>query len=252
MTEHNYLTKLYHFCKLETAIGLILPEKQLLIGKIKNTNDPRENREFAFGKKFKTAEGSKYKDSEISKLLLEDCKVMCFTQPFGIKPGFEHSNMWAHYGGNHKGVCIEIDTELFKAENKVIIDNSYFEKVKYEKYTSKNLQKNVERQFNEIRSDKIGLKEYIREFRKKHHRSLYFTKYEEWKYEGEKRLIYFSSTEDKEYCSIKKSITGVYLGIDFEESYRPAIKKLCEGIFVSKLKYGLSGRLMPECGHWGR
>jgi|GEM_PF-3589557 len=58
--------------------------------------------------------------------------------------------------------------------------------------------------------------------------------------------------DGKEYCSIKKSITGVYLGIDFKEAYRPAIKKLCDGIFVSKLKYDFSGRLMPASGHWGR
>jgi hypothetical protein len=46
--EVDLPSKLYHYCKLETAIENILPAKQLLLGPLENTNDPKENRTFQF------------------------------------------------------------------------------------------------------------------------------------------------------------------------------------------------------------
>ena len=45
------------------------------------------------------------------------CQIICFVndQP---KEGILNEMMWAHYADNHRGVCLEIDTDKFIGENK--------------------------------------------------------------------------------------------------------------------------------------
>jgi hypothetical protein len=40
--------KLYHYCKLSTALEYILPSMQLRLSPLIHTNDPRENKDLVF------------------------------------------------------------------------------------------------------------------------------------------------------------------------------------------------------------
>ena len=58
---------------------------------------------------------------------------------------------------------------------------------------------------------------------------LFFTKNSEWGSECEIRLIYFSNKNENEYCTIRNSLTNIYLGVDFHNSYLTAIDSLING-----------------------
>ncbi len=243
---HN---RLFHYCKLNTAIEKILPKKELLLSPLLNTNDPRENKSFVFAGIFPDqidlAEMEKL-NRDISLFLREDTKVISFSEDNLIQHffGFEYSRMWAYYGDNHKGLCIELDKEEFLLENKNIIDTTLLRKINYYEF---NITKSVEHKWvNHAFMKHMGKENYLRQkFRNENLEYLYFTKDKEWESENEVRLIYFSDNPEKEYCSIKNSIRNIFVGVDFDEAYLPSIINSCPDVTISKLHYQ-SIRLNPK------
>ena len=154
--------------------------------------------------------------------------------------------MWAHYGGNHKGVCLEIDLQKFLEENKSIINNGLCKKIKYEVYKRK--YRSSQPTINFIDLNKAGEHDYIRyNFRKLYLDYLYFTKGEEWESESEVRLLYLSDSTNPEYCFIKNSLESIHLCIDFNESYLPSITNLCLNKPIYKMCFlpsGLKSQIM--------
>ena len=237
MTTDN---KIYHYCKLQTAIELILPQKQLLLSSLNKTNDPRENKSFVFAAAY--GPGSDFKDlyennSEVSNLLRKDCKVICFSQGHNHFFGYEYSKMWAHYGENHKGICLLLDKEEFLKENADIVNPEYFKKVNYTEFDpTKPYEGHRIVDYNAMKH--VGKEKYLKEhFRKIHMDYLYFTKDKEWESERESRLMHFSEKAENEYCSIKESLKQIYLGVDFNKHYLPSLTKLCPDIPISELDY---------------
>lgn len=237
MTTDN---RIYHYCKLQTAIEFILPPRQLLLSPLINTNDPRENKSFVFAAAY--GPGSDFKDlnennAEVSKLLRKDCKVMCFSQGHNHFFGYEYSKMWAHYGDGHKGICIQLDKEEFLKENSETISAEYMRKVNYKEFDpTKPHEGHKMVDYNSMKQ--VGNEQYLKEhFRKMHLDYLYFTKDKEWESEKETRLMHFSEKKENEYCSIQKSLKHIYLGVDFNDNYLPSIIALCPDIPISKLEY---------------
>ena len=83
----NPKNRLYHYCSLHTAAKYIPPELKLRLNPLVTTNDQ------------------------------SDCKVLCFSADDPNYFGYESSSLWASYGGNHKGVCLEFDKSEFINEN---------------------------------------------------------------------------------------------------------------------------------------
>lgn len=112
--------RLYYYCKLSTAIEKILPKKQILLNPAGRTNDPRENKNFVFASINMFAGDYfllKNRDNSISDEIRRDCKMICFSTDYKHFFGYEYSRMWALYGDNHKGICIELNKEKFILEN---------------------------------------------------------------------------------------------------------------------------------------
>jgi len=92
-------TKIYHYCRLSTALEKILPTKSLRLSPLIYTNDPRENKSFIFGAKYwKTSDigfdGDLLKmSSEISKQIRADAKIICFAQDSIKLAGYQLSQM---------------------------------------------------------------------------------------------------------------------------------------------------------------
>lgn len=230
---------LYHYCKLSTAIEFILPEMQFLLNPMGKTNDPRENKSFIFaGSSMNAADLANItdKNSQISKEIRKDSKILCLSADKGYHFGFELSRLWALYGGNHEGVCIAVDREKFLDENKDKLQRGAFKEVTY---VPLDVKKPIyHRQIDHDRIAEIGLTNYVRdEFRPEHLDYLFFTKNNEWESELEMRFLYFSERSENEYCSIKKSLTAIYLGVDFKMNYLPAVKALCNNIDIYTLDY---------------
>lgn len=232
--SHKYI---YHYTKLSTAIEHILSTKKLLLNSISRSNDPKEYKRLIFNRFVSRETFDKYPDTlkyeeQISKKLREGCKMICFSTGynpssnkgrdfFPIK-GFALSTMWTHYGDNHRGVCIAIDKEKFINENPEYIQKKYFRVIKYFELPEHN--------YPELDYEKLtkeGEEIYIEKIKQKYFEFIFFSKSIEWNSEHEFRLIYSSESEQEEYCSIENSIVGVYLGLNANENYIPAIKALC-------------------------
>ena len=238
-------SKIYHYCKLTTAIEHILDKKQLLLSPLLNTNDPRENKSFAFAGSYYTKDNPGnliVSNEEISNYLRQDCKLVCFSLDSYYLFGYEYSRMWANYGDRHKGICLEIDKNGFIQENN--LRSKYFRKIRYKAYNPYTFHEHKEIDYTE--KNRLGQEQYLRKnFRNKHLDYLYFTKTKEWESEKEMRLIYFSDKRENEYVSIKNSLTKIYLGVDFNDKYLPSIVALTGGIEKYKLEYN-EGRMTPK------
>jgi hypothetical protein len=240
--ESNYL---YHYTKLETALESILPKMQLRLGPLSKTNDPRENKSFVFAAKFwgpNIIQDIEAQNSINSNILRRDCKVICFSRMPKHFWGFEYSKMWAHYGGSHKGICFQISKKEFISENRKFIKPRMFKNVRYIDFNINKMQKHKEVEYP---TEKDGLENYLKnEFRERHLDYLYFRKTKEWSSEREARLLYFSDSLEDEYCSIKNSLSAIYIGLDFNKCYLPSIFSLSNQIPIYELRYN-DDRILP-------
>lgn len=248
MTETKFGNRIYYYCKLDTAIEHILPNMQLRLSPLNNTNDPRENKPFNFTHDYRLSHrhgDHEEADAEISEELRKGVKVLCFSRETKTKEsfGFELTTMWAHYGGRHTGVCIELGKKEFIDQNRQKIKEGLFKNIKYQKFYFQNLQEHPVIDFKQI--DKIGKEKYVDQFRMKHRDHFFFTKDYDWRSEYETRLVYFSNNLNEEYCKIDQSIKNIYLGVDFNPGYIPSILKLCKEADVYQLYY-YEGRLLKK------
>lgn len=236
----NSENKIYHYCKLNTAIESILAERQLLLSELGKTNDPRENKSFVFAAAF--GPDTDFKDLktnnlEVSNFLREGCKVICFSHDDSPFLGYEYSKMWAHYGDNHRGICIELNKDIFLQENSSIARPDLLKEIDYLEFDI-TMPREEHKLVDYLHMKAIGKEEYLKElFRAEHLEYLYFTKDKDWGSERETRLLYFSNKNENEYCSIEKSINHIYLGVDFNKNYLPSIIHLCPNVPISELQY---------------
>lgn len=234
-------TTIFYYCKLSTAIEKILPKKEIRLSPLLNTNDPRENQDliFCLTQNAETKNELKY-DEFIKKVngnLRNECKVICFSLNSGnYTAGNSYSTMWAHYGDNHTGICLELDYKKFIEENKKYIVKKYFRKIKYFDF-EKDKNEHPRIDICDINTKKI--ENHIRKVcLTTHLKHVFFTKNKEWNYENELRLIYFSKKQKEEFCKIKKSLVKIHLGIKFNDIYLPAISKLINSnTLINKMVY---------------
>ena len=229
---------IFHFTKKDTFIEYILPNFQLKFGLLKNTNDPRETKTFGFGAVNGNFEaGNEITDKEnknkmLSGLLKDKVKVICFSTDYKIDneyfDGYNLPRMWAHYGDNHKGVCLEIDLDILIEENSAIFKNIHSSKVNY---THNFMYPYVE--YDQLRQ--YGIEQYIANFKLLHRDYLYFTKHIDWETERELRLLYFSNFMIDEYVSIRKSLKTIILGIDFDKTELPKIIEQTKNISIEQI-----------------
>ena len=231
--------KIYYYCKLSTALEFILPYPRLLLGPIINTNDPRENKSplFTYNNNQNGASVDLFDLNEKCNLALkEDCKIICFSKDYKNYQGCHLSKMWAHYGDNHKGICLEIDRQLFIKDNLEIIKNNIFKEIIYAKpyHMNRSTQLNVNLQSYHIEEN---LKYLRKDFRQNNSDQLYFTKNDEWEAESEVRLVVFSEIKENEYCSIESSLKQIHLGVDFHDSYLPAVEHFSKNRYLSRIRF---------------
>jgi hypothetical protein len=235
---------IYHYTKFENAIESILPNRQLLFNKLTNTNDPREYKSFIFAAEYwnNNTQDIEAQNEINSTILRSDCKVICFSRMRTPFFGYEHSSMWAHYAGLHRGICLRINKKEFLTENKLIIKPKLFKNIRYIDF---NINKMPDHKQVKYPKDYEQLEGYLKgEFRNKYLDFLYFRKTKEWSTERETRLVYFSDSNENEFCSIKNSLSAIYLGLRFNQHYLPSVFKLTNQIPVFEFRYS-DDRLIP-------
>ncbi len=244
--------EVFHYTKNCNAIE-ILSEKQIRLGQFKDTNDPRESRKWAeFPADYlgvapiserdliKFGESKKRLNDEINNIKLREWKVLCVSMNHpGLKKhdnpfylGNCRPNMWAHYGENHKGVCLKLNGKILNQR----IDELKRKKGCYifrgkVKYNDSDLQKSIvfRTSFGQLSQD---LNQEIRNHLKDNYREYFLLKARDWQTEYEFRWIVFSADDAPEYISIEGAIEGVIIGDNYPKGYISLIRKLCRELGI--------------------
>lgn len=215
--KNQHLTKIFQYTRVKHAKTIILDDLMYL-REVKDLNDPFEgdllyDLEEAYNNPKRNPNLDKKDIKNLFHKANEDMKdnvyIACFSERNNITP------MWAHYGDEHKGICVEYD---FKDDN--LLKQIFFPIAYVTEERNKEILPKI------ISKADIG-KSSIETFSNK---SL------EWEYEQEWRIIIPKTSEEKSYIiwndnkPYVKFLTpkSVYLGykIDKEDVY--SIKKLCE------------------------
>lgn len=234
--------KVYHFTKLNTAIEHILPNMQLRTNSLKNMNDPKENQLWAFSG-IKPSLNQWYPDSYSEESHIEhqfrlgdeikaSVQLICFVKDRPLY-GYFNEMMWAHYAENHRGICLEIDVEIFIEENQhYLLDNKYwFESVNYMDSKKPTLYSGHEDSKDEA----------IQNFIRNNYKTLFFTKSEYWEKENEIRLMVLE--KEPKFFSIKKSLTGIYFGLSMPFEFKPAIDRFINSEQTKEFKLTFLGSI---------
>lgn len=219
------MAKLFHYTKLETAIEHILPKMQLRTSSLHSMNDPKENQPWSFGGR-NIDYGGSYPETysrethidhqyRLGDDIKSSSQLICFVND-EPENGFLNEIMWAHYSDNHRGVCLELDSEDFFQENIEQLSDYVFEPVTYGQH--ERLSFSWEREMDKDQN--------IQRFIRARYRALFLRKSNYWERENEKRLIIFNKSQ--KYLSIRESLTGIYFGLQMNDYYRPSIDRFID------------------------
>jgi len=121
--KYREIDLLAHYAKMETVIEFILPQKELLINELYKTNDPIESKN-SFDQCFGAIDASIDKNGEslvaqifslvrkrssLKKDYKKKVRSISFSKDNGPRKAYGLPTMWAHYGQNHKGICLVFD-----------------------------------------------------------------------------------------------------------------------------------------------
>lgn len=196
--------KLYKYSKIDKYLLLNLQRNETYFNVVNKVNDPYEGMmdfkvksdlednfiEFFYMDNYDKDLISKYTFDVLKReiifynvnIFLKETGISCFSETN------ESLVMWGHYASNHNGICIEFDSTIgiFKHAEKV----EYKRKIHTVMVNSKN---NLTEDF------------FLTEMSKG-----MYTKYKQWQYEKEWRII-FSPNEGFKYPA--EAITGIYFGM---------------------------------------
>jgi hypothetical protein len=248
-----------HYTHCKTALDYILKNRNIRIGPLIETNDPKETKMWHFGVgaySDKTLASSKELEElashnvDFNRILRNGYKVLCVSQDANnaIKLDFSSRSyckprMWAQYAGNHHGVCLIFDKQILHAtiEQKFGAERIYSGSVTYgdfhdvrtegwEKYMDSFLLSG-----DDIIKD--GIEITLHRHREKHHDVFFFQKNKDWENESEYRWIIRGQNNDPEVILIEDSLCGIVLGIDFPNEHLQQIHEYCRetNTFLSRI-----------------
>lgn len=218
-----------HYTKMKTVLEHILPvdpvspenKNRLLINTFKNSNDPWEYRQncytiFDISKFYSDPIDQYHKAPEMQKEFFTRVGFISFTKDTDLVKNFDHPGMWAHYGENHKGICLIFDLielgDLFKNQFKNITVSG---SMKYGAIENKPI--HLE---NEISLEALF---------KEHAKDLFFEKMKDWGNEKEFRFVTFDNTPDCDKNSylqyIDDALIAIILGANFDNTYKCVINQ---------------------------
>jgi hypothetical protein len=218
---------LYHYTKLTTAIEHILPSMSLRTNFLSQMNGPKENQRWTFGG-INIPYEALYPDSSsmepnaahfecqyrFGEEIKSKVQATCFVYSDEHK-GYQNEMMWAQYAENHRGICLELDSDLFLKENSHL-DIFKFEDINYKPkkkpWINWNGNMSKDENFDQLIQWNYG--------------NLFLSKSHYWEKEYEKRLLILA--DDYCYLNIKKSLTGVYYGLFTAHHYDPAIQQFLD------------------------
>jgi hypothetical protein len=256
-------TEVCHYTRMETSLEKILVGKKILLGQLGFTNDPRESKPGGFEyfsweeSPTEITQNPQEVSREVNRIKREEWRVLCtschndptfnFMEPIEAsyidhhRFGVSYSRMWAHYGGNHAGICLLFDGQKLDNNIQESLKDRHceirhgFVKYDYEKSVATSPTTDLEFQSYETT-------EMIRRSLIKHYDENFLYKSNEWKTEHEFRWLVHSKdypNNSQMLIPIEGAIKAVVVGVDFSDVYIPSLRILCEqlGIPAGKISW---------------
>jgi hypothetical protein len=260
--EISIPTEVCHYTRKEVALEKILKSKKIRLGNITSTNDPKESKQRLII----------YLDGPMSSIVrpqsrkewstLTEWRVFCTSchnnpslEFMNANPsqeyeheryGMSHSSMWAHYAGNHSGVCLLFDGKKLNQNTQNELKDKQtnifhgFVRYDYEKATAPTMVITSE-------GSKYEKPEETRESLIHYYSENFLYKSPDWKPEHEFRWLVQSQDTSEIFISIENAIKAVIVGADFDDIYEPSLIALCKplGIPAGRISW-TSGRPYVE------
>jgi len=244
--------EVFHYTKSSNA-EKILGGKHIRLSQFKETNDLRESKRWTgfpierLGAApvndkdlLRSDESNRQLNNKINDIKLREWKVLCTStnhpqqrkrdNPFYL--GNCRPNMWAHYGENHKGICLKLNGKMLDHRIKELKNKKGYSvfsgKVKYNDF---DLFKPIffRKNFDQMSQD---LNQEVRDHLKYYYREYFLLKARDWITEHEFRWMVFSQDYAPEYISIEGIIEGITIGEKYPQEDIPLIKKLCSELGI--------------------
>lgn len=234
----------YHYTSMDTAIQYILTQGTIRLSLFRDLNDPKESKDFSFSMSTNSDEEAKidYTLEEIqnvaSNYVKSHCKVLCMVKDninvlednfdSTFHRGFARPRMWAQYSKNHSGVCLIFNKKKLQQSIESTLlskGNIYWDDIEYSNsHTDNDRAFNLNHEEIDNNTLNVVLDNKINEF----YKTYFFTKSEDWSSENEWRCVFRGDNKEAEFVSIKESICGIVLGVDFPKVYESAIVPFSE------------------------
>jgi hypothetical protein len=216
----------YHYTTRETAIGAILPTRQIRFSLYEWMADPRESKTWLFGGEMPEGSGD-YNIVDlmhrINELAKENAKLFCVTRDTREIPeppneryqrGFAHSRMWNAYAGRHSGICLIFNLDKLHEAITAALgeDNVYAFDVSYGEWTPLQAEAHS---IDYASLDRHGVDEALRAHIRTYVDQLFFYKNTDWAAEVEHRWLYFGDSPTPEFVSFDDALEGICVGENY-------------------------------------
>ncbi|MEO8327463.1 MAG: DUF2971 domain-containing protein [Nitrospirota bacterium] len=231
---------LYHYTSMETA-AKILESGAIRLGRYRDTNDPKERKEWHFpvGTNIKGRDIAYHSTQELSDWLSESLKssarLACFctdTPPLTgdhlkeiFDRGYCKPRMWAQYGAAHTGVCL-----IFRLRELLDAARAYFNQsvpLLYGpvQYVNRSVVPNLFSSSPDEQAyildldhyELVGKEKYLLDHVVTHRRRLFFEKMTDWENEREWRIVVLIKSEVEIFIPFRSSLAGIMFGESSDE-----------------------------------
>ncbi len=227
MESDNFNNYIYHYTKIDTLINYILKNNEIKASQLKNTNDPKEYTRKIFGIGYSGGENEKIdpcKSDIIINRYINLFKIVSFCTGKPDRKGYLKPRMWAQYGSNNEGCCLEFDKkELLKVINEKYIHISKKEEIdkfNMQKYFIEGTITYINTSNNSENSKPVNSKINIEAIEESIVNQVLpdilktaFEKDEDWCSEDEYRIILKSENDNYEYIKYNNAVVKkIFLG----------------------------------------
>jgi hypothetical protein len=240
---------LYHYTTLARAVEAIIPSQQLLLNPFSRMNDPREARDWgvsASGWGEDPFPGSEFWNAyRVTNRLKETCKLICLSEDAmgeshtgEFARGYARPRMWAHYGDNHRGVCLIFDRDQLHEHllpTLTELGEVFSDSVAYRDAPIPT--RALTLSINAILDQ--GIERVLDALVASYWRELFFTKACDWATEREFRYLVRTHTEGPAFVSIEGAMRAVCIGDAVSDVYEPSLHALCaeNGLDLCKINW---------------
>lgn len=230
----------YHYTKSDTATQHILENMTLRMSPLRTVNDPKESSNRIFTFYTRNLANAVSFDSRLFDQLNADLTnntfALCCAQDIEVDEAGERQflgalrpNMWAHYGQNHKGVCLVLDkAALHQKMLEIALPHTLYEgPVDYfeHKTWAEKAQSAYALYLEDLLNDRSG---YFNHHVNTYHRDLFFMKHKEWRDECEYRWILRGAVDGPFDIQLDKCLRAVVLGSSVMPETEKEILAICK------------------------